>query len=83
MHAFDAVLCCAVCCVLCVVQDADLLLLSLLCHEPYFTVMRENMEAGVRQGGAQMRGGGSLGGRVTRFCLPSLALQTRHAACGF
>lgn len=28
-------------------QDADLLLLSLLCHEPYFIVMRENMEAGV------------------------------------
>lgn len=48
---------------MCVVQDADLLLLSLLCHKPYFTVMRESMEAGVRQGGAQMLEGGSLGGR--------------------
>jgi hypothetical protein len=36
------VLCCAA-------QDADLLLLSLLCHEPYFIVMRENMEAGVSE----------------------------------
>jgi len=36
--------CVAVCLFL---QDADLLLLSLLCHEPYFIVMRENMEAGV------------------------------------
>jgi hypothetical protein len=35
-------------CHVCVgLQDADLLLLSLLCHEPYFIVMRENMEAGV------------------------------------
>jgi 5'-3' exonuclease len=31
----------------CGLQDADLLLLSLLCHEPYFIVMRENTEAGV------------------------------------
>lgn len=36
-------------------QDADLLLLALLCHEPYFTVMRENMERGVslRQGASR------------------------------
>jgi 5'-3' exoribonuclease 2 len=25
-------------------QDADLLLLTLLCHEPYFRVMREDMQ---------------------------------------
>jgi 5'-3' exonuclease len=27
-------------------QDADLLLLTLLCHEPYFRVMREDMQGG-------------------------------------
>ncbi|WIA19878.1 hypothetical protein OEZ85_005778 [Tetradesmus obliquus] len=27
-------------------QDADLLLLALLCHEPYFKVMREDMQGG-------------------------------------
>jgi 5'-3' exoribonuclease 2 len=27
-------------------QDADLLLLTLLCHEPYFKVMREDMQGG-------------------------------------
>ncbi len=29
-------------------QDADLLLLSLLCHEPHMRVMRENMNPQVR-----------------------------------
>ncbi|KAF6261699.1 XRN 5'-3' exonuclease N-terminus-domain-containing protein [Scenedesmus sp. NREL 46B-D3] len=32
-------------------QDADLLLLTLLCHEPHFRVMREDMQSGEAAGG--------------------------------